>query len=194
MTTEDELRQRYTRLLPHLHERSRRLVLGADALEAGWGGVSRVARAAGVSRDTVYAGMRDLAAGAPLADGWIRRPGGGRKRIEETQPAIRTALEALIEPVTRGDPDSPLRWTSKSCVKLAQELQAQGFTVCDETVRRMLHDLGYSLQAPAKVLEGEDHPDRDEQFAHLHDTVQALQAAAVPVISVDGKKRIDRRV
>lgn len=189
MTTEEELRQRYTRLLPHLNERSRRLVLGADALEEGRGGVSRVARAAGVSRETVYDGMKEVAAGAQLDAGWVRRPGGGRKRTEDKQSGILAALEAIIDPVTRGDPDSPLRWTSKSCVKLAQELQAQGFTVSDETVRRLLHELDYSLQAPVKVVEGGDHPDRDEQFAHIHDTVQALQEAGVPVISVDGKKK-----
>jgi transposase len=189
MTTEAVLRQRYERLLPHLHERSRRLVLGADALEEGRGGVARVARAAEVSRETVYAGMRALAADEGLDLDRVRQPGGGRKRVEDTQPGLLAALEALIDPVTRGDPESPLRWTSKSCVKLAQELQAQGFHVSDETVRRLLHDLDYSLQAPVKVDEGGTHPDRDEQFAHIHDTVQALQEAGVPVISVDGKKK-----
>jgi hypothetical protein len=189
MVTEEELRQRYTRLLPHLNERNRRLVLGADALEEGYGGISKVARAAGVCRNTVRAGIADLAAGACVDDGAVRRPGGGRKPVEVTQAGIDATLEALIEPVTRGDPDSPLRWTSKSCMKLMTELRSQGFRVSHETVRRLLYALDYSLQAPVKVLEGGDHPDRDAQFAHIHDTVQALQAAGVPVISVDGKKK-----
>lgn len=189
MITEEELRQRYDRLLPHLNERQRRLVLGADALEEGYGGISKVARAAGVCRDTVRAGIADLAAGATLDDGMVRRPGGGRRTVEVAQQGIADALEALIEPVTRGDPESPLLWTSKSCKKLAAELQAHGFLVSHETVRRLLYALDYSLQAPVKVLEGGDHPDRDAQFAHIHDTIQALGAAGAPVISVDGKKK-----
>lgn len=189
MATEEELRQRYAVLLPQLNERNRRLILGADAREEGYGGISKVARAAGVCRDTVYAGMVDLATGGCVDAGWVRRPGGGRKRVEDLRPDVLTALDAVIDPVTRGDPESPLRWTSKSCVKLAEELQAQGFTLSDETVRRLLHELDYSLQAPVKVLEGGTHPDRDAQFAHIHDTVQAMQAAGVPVISVDGKKK-----
>jgi len=189
MILEEELRHRYTRLLPHLNERQRRLILGADALEEGYGGISKVARAAGVCRDTVRAGIADLAAGATLDDGMVRRPGGGRRAVEVTHPGIEAALEALVDPVTRGDPESPLLWTSKSCKTLAAELQRQGFSVCHETVRRLLYALDYSLQAPVKVLEGGDHPDRDAQFAHLHDTIQAVGAAGEPVISVDGKKK-----
>jgi len=189
MILEEELRHRYTRLLPHLNERQRRLILGADALEEGYGGISKVARAAGVCRDTVRAGIADLAAGATLDDGMVRRPGGGRRAVEVTHPGIEAALEALVDPVTRGDPESPLLWTSKSCKTLAAELQRQGFPVCHETVRRLLYALDYSLQAPVKVLEGGDHPDRDAQFAHLHDTIQAVGAAGEPVISVDGKKK-----
>jgi hypothetical protein len=189
MITEDELRQRYARLLPHLNERQRRLVLGADALEEGYGGISKVARAAGVCRDTVRAGIADLAAGATLDDGMVRRPGGGRRTVEIAQPGIADALETLVEPVTRGDPESPLLWTSKSCKKLAAELQVHGFQVSHETVRRLLYALDYSLQAPTKVLEGGDHPDRDGQFAHIHDTIHAFGMAGEPVISVDGKKK-----
>lgn len=189
MVTEEELRQRYARLLPHLNERNRRLVLGADALEEGYGGISKVARAAGVCRNTVAAGIADLAAGARIDDGAIRRAGGGRPRIEVVHPGIEDALEALVEPVTRGDPESPLRWTSKSCMKLAADLRRTGFPVSHETVRRLLYGLDYSLQAPVKVLEGGDHPDRDAQFAHIHDTVQAFGSAEAPVISVDGKKK-----
>jgi transposase len=189
MTSEEELRQRYALLLPHLNERNRRLLLGADALEEGRGGITKVARAAGVSRETIYAGIADLQAGACVGDGRVRQPGGGRKCLEETQPGILAALDSIVDPVTRGDPESAVKWTSKSCVKLAHALQAQGFTVSDETVRRMLHELDYSLQAPVKVLEGTEHPDRDAQFAHIHATVQAMQEAGEPVISVDAKKK-----
>lgn len=161
MTTEEELRQRYVILLPLMNERNRRLILGADALEEGRGGIAKVARAAGVCRDTVYAGIADLKDGAYVDDGQIRRPGGGRKRLEVIQPGVLAALDKIVDPVTRGDPESSVKWTSKSCVKLMHELEAQGFTISDETVRRMLHDLDYSLQAPVKVLEGTDHPDRD---------------------------------
>jgi len=189
MTSEEELRQRYALLLPHLNERNRRLLLGADAVEEGRGGITKVARAAGVSRETVYAGIADLHDGACMGDGRIRQPGGGRKRLEETQPGILAALDTIVDPVTRGDPESSVLWTSKSCVKLMHELQAHGFTISDETVRRMLHELDYSLQAPVKVLEGTDHPDRDAQFAHIHATVQAVQEAGEPVISVDAKKK-----
>jgi hypothetical protein len=188
MVTDEELRQRYVDLLPVLNERDRRLLLAADAREEGRGGISRVARAAGVCRDTIYAGLDDLAAPRPL-DGRIRRPGGGRKRVEARYPTLLAAVEALLDPVTRGDPESPLRWTSKSCAKLAVALQAQGYAVGDDTVRRLLRELDYSLQAPAKVLEGGDHPDRDAQFQHLNTQVQAFLAAGEPVISVDGKKK-----
>lgn len=189
MATEQEIRQRYTTLLPHLNERARRLLVAADALEEGRGGVSKVARAAGISRETVYQGLRELAAGPVIAPGRIRQPGGGNKRAEDRQPGLLAALEALVAPVTRGDPMSPVLWTSKSGEKLAAALRAQGFQVCGNTVRRLLKALDYSLQAPAKVQEGGHHPDRDAQFEHIATTVQAFQAADLPVISVDGKKK-----
>ncbi len=189
MTTEEELRQRYALLLPLFNERNRRLLLGADALEEGRGGISKVARAAGVSRATIYAGIADLQDGACIGAGRVRQRGGGRKPLEETEPGILAALDKIVDPVTRGDPESSVKWTSKSCVKLMHELQAQGFTLSDESVRRMLHDLDYSLQAPVKVLEGTEHPDRDPQFEHIQATVQAMQEAGEPVISVDAKKK-----
>ncbi|HEY3417382.1 MAG TPA: ISAzo13 family transposase, partial [Armatimonadota bacterium] len=189
MATEDELRQRYTLLLPQLTERARRLLVAADAQEEGRGGISKVARASGISRETIYQGLRELAAGTVIADGRIRQPGGGCKRVEETQPGLLTALETLLAPVTRGDPLSPVLWTSKSGEKLADALRAQGYAVCGNTVRRLLKALDYSLQAPAKVQEGSEHPDRDAQFQHIAATVQAFQKANLPAISVDGKKK-----
>ena len=127
--------------------------------------------------------------GPRLDDGRIRRPGGGRPPLEATHPGILAALDKIVDPVTLGNPESSVRWTSKSCVKLMHELEAQGYTISDESVRRMLHDLDYSLQAPAKVNEGTQHPDRDAQFDHIQATVAALQAAGEPVISVDAKKK-----
>lgn len=183
-----ELQQKYGLLLPHLGERARRLLVAADAAEEGRGGVAKVARASGLSRQTIYRGMEELVA-LPVPDGRVRRTGGGRKPIDETDPALLPSLEALLDPVTRGDPESPLIWSSKSCDKLAVELTAQGHPVSGGTVRRLLRELDYRLQAPVKTDEGGDHPDRDGQFQHINETAQACMADGQPVISVDGKKK-----
>jgi transposase len=174
--------------LPHLDERQRRLLLGAEARVLGHGGIRIVARAAGVREATVSAGVGELEAGtAPL--GRVRRPGGGRKRRTETDPGLLAALLGLVEPEERGDPMGPLRWTTKSLRTLAGELAARGHPVGPDTVARVLHEQGFSLQANAKTLEGKQHPDRDGQFRYLNEQVADHQGSGDPVISVDSKKK-----
>jgi transposase len=175
-------------ILPQLNERQRRLVLGAEARVLGHGGVSRVARAAHVSRTTVHAALAELDHALPDSER-SRRSGGGRKPHPVSDPTLLQDLEALIEPGTRGDPLSPLRWTCKSTRQLAAALQAQGHRVSHQTVARLLHQLEYSLQAPRKTLEGSSHPDRDAQFDYLNAQVTAALAAGQPVVSVDAKKK-----
>jgi DDE family transposase len=175
-------------VLPHLNERQRRLVLAAEARALGYGGVVRVARAAGVSRPTIHQGLRELA--QPLEEAErVRRPGGGRKALAERDPALLADLEALVDPDTRGDPMSPLRWTCKSTGQLASALAGRGHSVGQRTVAKLLDQAGYSLQAPAKRLEGAQHPDRDAQFRYLNEQVKAFLAAGQPVVSVDAKKK-----
>ena len=190
MIDESAIRTRYEALLPALDERARRLVLGAEAIAVGRGGQAAVVRATGASAATVRRGMGEL--GEPpgdLARGRIRRPGGGRKRTVHLDPTLRHDLEALIEPTSRGDPESPLRWTTKSLRNLAAELQRGGHRVSYRIVAALLHELGYSLQANRKTLEGTSHPDRDAQFEHLDAAVQLQLSLGQPVISVDTKKK-----
>ncbi|WP_406489342.1 ISAzo13 family transposase [Streptomyces sp. NBC_01650] len=185
-----QLAVRFEVLLPHLDERQRRLLLAAEAGLLGHGGVRTVAQVAGVSETTVRRGVFELEAGeAPPAAGRTRRPGGGRKRAEEIDPGLLPALLALVEPDERGDPMSPLRWTTKSLRNLADELACQGHPVSAMTVGRLLKDSGFSLQAQAKTLEGEQHPDRDAQFRYINEQVKRHQADGEPVISVDTKKK-----
>ena len=175
-------------ILPHLNERQRRLVLGAEARALGHGGVSVVARAAHVSRTTVHAALAELDTAVPDSER-SRKPGGGRTALKQRDPTLLADLEALIGPVTRGDPMSPLRWTCKSTRQLAAALCAQGHQISHQTVASLLAQLEYSLQAPRKMLEGTSHPDRDAQFAYLNGQVAATLAAQQPVISVDCKKK-----
>jgi DDE family transposase len=183
-----ELKEKMTALLPYLNERQRRLFLAVEARALGHGGVVRVARATGVSRPTIQQGLRELTgAVAPLER--VRRVGGGRRSLAERNPALLTDLEALVDPDTRGDPMSPLRWTCKSTRQLAGALQERGHRVGYRTVAALLDQAGYSLQAAAKTLEGSQHPDRDAQFRYLNDQVKALLAAGQPVVSVDAKKK-----
>ncbi|MDI9941625.1 ISAzo13 family transposase [Rhodococcus sp. IEGM 1351] len=187
---EDRLRERFEVLLPHLNERQRRLALAAEARSLGHGGVRAVARAVGVSETTVRRGVFELEAGEhPAPTGRIRRPGGGRKGADALNPQLVPALLALVEPDERGDPESPLRWTTKSLRHLAEELTRKGHPVSAPTVGRLLRDNGFSLQANAKTLEGEQHPDRDVQFRYINEQVKAHQDAGEPVISVDSKKK-----
>ncbi len=183
---------KYQQLAPYLNEKGRRIWAATEALSLGRGGVSAVASATGLSRATIHAGLSELKAG-PAATTEVRprvrRPGGGRKRVTARDPSLLTDLESLVEPVTRGDPQSPLRWTCKSTNKLAVELQGLGHRVSPRTVYSLLEQLGYSLQANRKTQEGSGHPDRDAQFRHIAELVQRFQAEGQAVISVDTKKK-----
>jgi transposase len=191
MVDEGAIRQRFRLIGRHLDERMRRLVAAAEALALGFGGASIVARATGVSRRAIRIGVRELKQKSrALGLGQrIRRPGGGRKKTVTQDRTLLRDLERLIEPVTRGDPESPLRWTSKSVRRLAAELQRRGHRTSHRMVAEMLHELGYSLQANAKTLEGASHPDRNAQFEHINRRVQTFLAKREPVISVDTKKK-----
>jgi len=171
-----------------LDERARRLLLGAGARQLGRGGIKLIAAATGAAADTIRKGAAELEAGI-TADGRVRAKGAGRKPVEYHDPELWPALDKLVDPETRGDPMSRLRWTTKSTVKLADELTAQGHRVGPHTVARLLKDHDYSLQGNAKTIEGKQHPDRDAQFRYLNDQVTAFLAAGLPVISVDTKKK-----
>ncbi|MFD5056960.1 ISAzo13 family transposase [Streptomyces tendae] len=175
-------------LLPHLDERQRRLAIGAEALSLGHGGIRLVAAAVGVREGTVSRGVAELRSGQALS-GRVRRPGGGRKRAADLDPGLRPALLALVEPDERGDPMSPLRWTTKSTRKLAAALTRQGHRVSADTVAGLLREEGFSLQANAKTVEGAQHPDRDAQFHYLNEQARDHRDAGDPVISVDSKKK-----
>ena len=191
MVDERAIAERY-RLLSEqrvLDERGRRLWAAAEARSAGHGGIAAVVRATGISESTVLRGLADLESGEVLGPGRVRRPGAGQVPILEREPGLWEDLERLVDPVTRGDPESPLRWTSKSAAKLAQGLREKGHDVVDRTVLRLLKAKGYSMQANKKTKEGVSHPDRDAQFAHINQIVAEAIAAGQPVISVDTKKR-----
>jgi transposase len=185
----ESLVRRYGALRPHLSERQRRLWLGSEARELGAGGAAVVAEALGVAADTVRRGRAELDDPQAPPVGVSRKPGGGRKRAEEHAPGLVEALEAMIDPETRGDPESGLRWTTKSIRTLAKALQGKGYQVSEFVVRRLLKEAGYSLQANSKTTEGAQHPDRDAQFAYLNGQVKDHQEGADPVISVDAKKK-----
>ena len=182
------LAAKFAAIFPHLDERQRRLLMGAEARVLGHGGIRLVARAAGVREATVSLGVDELDSGAgPL--GRARRTGGGRRRLSDLDPGLRPALLALVEPEERGDPMSPLRWTTKSTRNLAAELTRQGHRVGADTVGDLLRAEGFSLQGNAKTIEGQRHPDRDAQFRYINEQVKAHQDTADPVISVDTKKK-----
>ena len=188
------IQAKFTTLAPLLDERARRLWAAVEARAIGRGGIIRVAEATGLSRGTIRAGLRELDNPAPpdeerSSSGRLRRPGGGRKPLVDQDPDLLRDLEALVDPVTRGDPMSPLRWTCKSAAKLAEGLLSRGHAVSERTVNRLLHDLGYSLQSNRKTIEGRQHPDRDAQFRYINRRVRAFQRQGQPVVSVDTKKK-----
>jgi DDE family transposase/DDE superfamily endonuclease len=182
------LEAKFAAVFPHLDERQRRLVAGAEARSLGHGGIRAVARAAGMAEVTVSRGVAELEAGQePL--GRARAAGGGRKPMAEADPGLVAALLALVEPEERGDPQSPLRWTTKSTRKLAGELTGAGHRVSADTVGELLREQGFSLQANARTIEGRRHPDRDAQFRYISEQASEHMAAGQPVISVDAKKK-----
>ena len=176
-------------VLPHLTERGQRFLLGVEARELGYGGVSAVADLAGVARSTVQRGREEVDQPEALAAERSRRPGAGRKSAVIKDPGLVAALEALVDPATRGDPESPLRWTSKSTRQLADALSAAGHPVGERTTAALLHQRGYSLQANAKTREGGQHADRDAQFRYINDRVRRFLKTGDPVLSVDTKKK-----
>jgi DDE family transposase len=188
---EELVRKKWRRLKPSMDERMRRLWAGAEAEALGWGGVATVARATGMAISTVRRGRDQVRAGAKPADVVnVRRGGSGRRPFEVMHPEVWPALEKLVDPVTRGDPESPLRWTCKSTQVLSGELFEQlGIYVSDKTVAKLLRDHGYSLQAPNKSVEGAQHPDRNAQFEHINAKAEEFLERGVPVISVDTKKK-----
>jgi hypothetical protein len=176
-------------LLPELDEKGRRLAMGAVARAAGEGGTGAVARLTGASWQTVADGAAELACGDAAPPGRVRRPGGGRKKLADADPGLLPALLDLVEDATRGDPQSPLRWTTKSMRHLADALAAQGHRCSPQTAWRLLRAQGYSMQAPVKVLEGSSHPDRDAQFRYIAGQAKEHMGAGQPVVSVDAKKK-----
>lgn len=183
------IRTKYQGLTSDLDERSRRRWAAVEAVSLGRGGISAVSAATGIARSTIRRGIGELNRGQSWEAGRQRGPGGGRKRAEQVDPRLRSALEQMVEPESRGDPQSPLRWTCKSTRTLAKELARRGHRVSAPTVARLLHDADYSLQANRKTREGKDHPDRDAQFRYLNCRVAAQQSAGQPCISVDTKKK-----
>ena len=189
----EKILEKLRKIEPILNEKQRRIVFAAEAEQIGRGGKSKISALTGMSRSTLNAGFVELKLltdnNLIIGKGNIRRSGGGRKKITETEPELLSALESLVEPVTRGDPESPLRWTIKSTRTLAKELTAQGFKVGKSAVAIMLDQLGYSLQSNQKRLEGTNHPDRNAQFEHINSKVQNFIDEGFPVISVDTKKK-----
>ena len=185
----ETLRTKYTALAPVLTERSRRLWAATEARALGHGGIERVKQATGLARSTIERGMRELASGDVLSPERTRRPGGGRKRASDKDVTLTADLDALVEPTASGDPDSPLRWTSKSVRRLADELRALGHEVSHNLVAELLHGSGYSLQANRKTREGPQHPDRDAQFRYILEQVRRFQKRGQPAVSVDTKKK-----
>jgi hypothetical protein len=189
MNTLSELKRKFRSAWPHLDERTRRIMAATEAVSLGYGGVSVVGRACGLSRKAISRGIREIRGrGKPLV-GRIRRPGAGRKSITQSDPRLVQTLEGLIDEQTRGDPESALRWICKSTRAIAQELGQQEHAVSHMKVAQILHDLDYSLQSNRKTEEGADHPDRDAQFRHINVTVKRCLRQRIPVISVDTKKK-----
>jgi Rhodopirellula transposase DDE domain len=189
MIDESKIAERYRALGPELNERQRRLWAASEARSYGRGGIAAVVRATGISKNTVVRGIAEVREGARLDAGRVRRAGAGRPRLTESDPGVVAALEALVDPETRGDPESPLRWCSKSLQKIASALVDGGHQISDRSAGTLLRGLGFRLHANQKTREGKDHPDRDAQFRQISETVREALQAGEPVISVDAKKR-----
>jgi hypothetical protein len=185
----DDIRARYRRAVKFLDERGRRLFAANEALASGYGGVTATGVATGLARSTIRRAIVELQGESNLLGPRVRRPGGGRKRAVALQPGLLAALEALIEDAIRGDPETPLRWVTRSQRQIARALLSRGFQVSQKLVGLLLRELGYSCQANRKTREGTDHPDRNAQFTHINTTVQTAIAAGEPAISVDTKKK-----
>ena len=185
------VRRKYAALSRTLTERSRRLWAATEAIELGHGGIALVELATGISRSTIQRGIREIESGASdgLSPGRTRRPGGGRRPVADKDPSLLDDLDTLIDPMTRGDPETPLRWTAKSVRNLADELQALGHDVSYRTIARLLTDADYSLQANRKTREGEQHVDRDNQFRYIDRLVRSQLRRQAPAISVDTRKK-----
>lgn len=193
-----KIREAYDLINPYLNEKTRRFYIACEAIKYGWGGISKLNEITGLSKEVISNGINELRNGVdvlkneeapPSCETRIRKEGGGRKKLTDKEPSIKKALEQLLEPATRGDPCSPLRWTSKSLRKLTEELKSQGYNVSHETVRVMLLEMGYSLQANFKNIEKNQHEDRNEQFENIYVAVCDAQLRNQPVISIDTKKK-----
>ena len=188
-----QIKLKYRSLAPVLDERARRHWAATEAQAYGWGGVSAVSHATGMSPNTIRRGLVELAARADDPDAEVgsrlRRQGGGRKRLTDADPALSGVLDCLVDPLTRGDPESPLRWTCKSTARLAEELTRQGHAISARAVAQLLKEADYSLQGNRKTKEGSSHPDRNAQFEYINQTVKRFQRRSQPVISVDAKKK-----
>jgi transposase len=189
MIDEDSLQERQAAMLPHLDERRRRLFAAAEAKAAGYGGIAAVSRVTRIAASTIGRGLKDLEAPTSLPAGRVRRPGGGRKPLRDTNSRLLDDLKALVEPDARGDPMSPLRWTCKSLRRLAAELNKLGHKISHTVVGELLKEQKFSLQANCKTKEGSDNPDRDRQFRFINEAVETALAENQPVISVDTKRR-----
>ena len=188
MITSEMLEKKFTTIWPHLDERAKRLFAANEARQLGYGGITKVSRACGLSRVTITRAMVELDE-APIEAARIRRSGGGRRNLVDTDPGLKDALEKLVEPLSRGDPESPLRWTIKSTRTLAEEMKAEAHPLSHEKVAQILRSMDYSLQGNRKTEEGADHPDRDAQFRHINGKVKTALDTGQPVISVDTKKK-----
>ena len=188
MKTDARLKEQFARVWPHLDEHTRRLIAASEAIKLGYGGISLVSRMCGLSRVTLTRGVQELQT-SPLVQGRIRQAGAGRHQLTSCDPGLSPALDALVEPLTRGDPESPLRWTCKSTRTLATQLTARCHPISHTKVAQLLRAADYSLQGNRKTEEGGDHPDRNAQFRHINRTVKCALRAEEPVISVDTKKK-----
>lgn len=188
-TAVENVRRKYQSLAPVLNERQRRLWAAAESREIGWGGITAVALATGLSQTTIGVGLKELQGPLDPTASRVRKPGGGRRAATAHDKSLLADLEALVDPVTRGDPQSPLRWTCKSTRKLAEQLEQQGHSIGYRTVAALLGQSGYSLQSNRKTREGSSHPDRNAQFEYINDQVHRFQGRGQPVVSVDTKKK-----